>query len=135
MEKIGSPAFWILGVMTLMVTFGKVFGGFVCGDGDTYGYKPSQKSNITKQNNNSHYLSGQQIAINYHHNRHRWHSQRYGRFSCCGVIKAIEVMISNTSDIEFQVWDMTAPISKTAMFLGNYRTHGMLKFDLRVFYF
>ncbi|KAK2146641.1 hypothetical protein LSH36_592g00015 [Paralvinella palmiformis] len=112
MEKIGSRAFWILGVMTLMLTFGKVFGVSMCGDGDTYGYKPSQKSNITKQNNNSHYLSGTV-----------WHSQKYGRFSCCGVIKAIEVIISKTGDIEFQVWSITVPVSKTATFLGYYRTH------------
>ncbi|KAK2143668.1 hypothetical protein LSH36_823g02003 [Paralvinella palmiformis] len=56
-----------------------------------------------------------------------WHSQNYGRFSCCGVIKAFEVMINKTGDIEFQVWNITEPVTKTATFLGYYRAHVDIK--------
>ncbi|KAK2154752.1 hypothetical protein LSH36_258g02034 [Paralvinella palmiformis] len=110
MEKIGPDPFWILGILALWVIVGKAVQGTLCNDGDVYGYTNGQEPSITEENDDTYYLSGTV-----------WYSNNYGRFDCCGVIKAIDLKVNMGSYIEFQVWKMSNPVSTKATFKAMYR--------------
>ncbi|KAK2160559.1 hypothetical protein LSH36_130g00050 [Paralvinella palmiformis] len=111
MEKSDFGTVHILLMSFLLLSSGNVCQGATCTDGDTYGYTDDQEASITEENTDQNYLSGT-----------LWYSSNYGKFDCCGLIKAIEVKVNVVGYIEFQVWKLTDPVSTTATMKANYRT-------------
>ncbi|KAK2160558.1 hypothetical protein LSH36_130g00019 [Paralvinella palmiformis] len=103
---------WIWCVGYVLVLCGHIVKGDVCISGDTYGYRDDQESSITEDNLDDSYLTGTV-----------WYSSKYGRFDCCGLIKAFDVKMSYDSYIEFQVWSLPDPVTTTATFKAYYRTY------------